>query len=211
MKRIYIDFDGTMFDTDKFRQISKDIISQEICRQKKGVSLNEMANEIRETLKIKRFNSYFEMCNFFEDKHNLKQDCIKLQIENFMKNTESLLYPDSIPFLERLKEFGYEVNILTYTSKDSYEYQMTKLAGSNITKFVDNIIICSGNKGELGLDYENAIFIDDNPKALKSLFNAGVNHGRLIRMKREGAGHSAENVKLDGLVEVSNFEEIKEL
>lgn len=211
MKRIYIDFDSTLFDTTKFRQISKEIISQEICKFKKDVSLFDVEDEIKEELKTKRFNSFFDMCNFFEDKHNLKHDCIKLQIEKFMTNTESLLYSDSILFLEKLKKIGYEINILTYTSKNSYDYQMKKLAGSNITKFVDNIIICTGNKGDLGLDYANSIFIDDSPKALKSLHGAGVCQGRLVRMKREGAGYSAEAVYIDGLVEVTKFEEIKNL
>lgn len=208
MKRIYIDFDSTLFDTTKFRQISKEIISQEICKWEKNISLLDATNEIKEALTIKNFNSYFEMCNFFEDKHNLKHDCIKVKIEEFMKNTERLIYPDSILFLEKLKKLGYEINILTYTSKNSYDYQMKKLSGSNITKFVDNIIICTGNKGELGLDYENAIFIDDSPKALKSLYGAGVNCGRLIRMKREGAGYSSEQVNIENLVEVTNFEQI---
>lgn len=211
MKRIYIDFDSTLFDTTKFRQISKEIIGQEICKLKKDVSLIDVADEIQEMVKAKRFSGFFEMCNFFEDKHNLKHDCIKLKIEEFMKNTENLLYPDSILFLENLKKLGYEVNILTYTSKNSYDYQMKKLAGSNITKFVDNIIICSGNKGELGLDYENAIFIDDNPRALKSLHGAGVCQGRLIRMKRINAGYSSEVVHIEDLVEVTSFEEIKNL
>lgn len=211
MKRIYIDFDGTLFDTTKFRKISKEIISQEICKWKKDILLSDVADEIQEELKTKRFNSFFDMCNFFEGRHNLKQDCIKVKIEKFMENTENLLYPDSILFLENLKKLGYEVNILTYTSKNSFDYQMKKLAGSKITRLVDNIIICTGNKGDLGLDYANAMFVDDSPKALKSLHNAGVSSGRLIRMKRVGAGYSDEAVYIDGLVEVSNFKEIKNL
>ena len=82
------------------------------------------------------------------------------------------------------------MNILTYTRKEDYEYQMMKIMGAKISDYVDNIVFCTKSKGELALDYENSIFVDDNPKELVSLYNAGVSADRLFRIKRFNAEYS---------------------
>ena len=80
-----------------------------------------------------------------------------------------------------------------------------------IEYFFNNIIMCSDHKGSLCLDYENGIFIDDNPRELESLFNAGVSEERLIRVRRDGARYSKVEIAGFNPREVLSFDEIENL
>ena len=111
--------------------------------------------------------------------------------------------------LKRLSQKGYEVNILTYTSQEDFEYQMLKVMGSKISDYVDNIFMCSRSKGELGLDYETSFFVDDNPKELVSLFKAGVSPDRLFRIKRAGASYSDVEISEFDAIEYSDFNNVE--
>lgn len=208
MKRVYIDFDSTLFDTQKFRQESNEIIGQEICSLNKTISKADLVEEISLGFKEERYKSYYQLCTILENKHSLEHGYLKKKLEEIILDAQRFLYSDSVGFLKNLKLKGYEINILTYTSKNSFDYQMKKIYGSQITSFIDNLIICTKNKGELGLDYEHGIFIDDNPDVLYSLFKAGVNAERIIRMKRKDAGYSQLIVDIKNLVEVTGFDEI---
>ena len=207
VKRVYIDFDSTLYDTGAIKNVMNDIIADAVCENTKNCDKNIVLQEIKEA-KSQGVKSVSGLCDYFENKYGLKKDCIWSSFEDFLSKGENLLYDDSIEFLQKLSQKGYEVNILTYTSKEDFDYQMLKLKGSKISRFVDNVFICSKAKGELALDYENAYFIDDNPKELVSLFKAGVNPDRLLRIKRVGTGYFDASIDEFEVKEYSDFRNI---
>ena len=190
MIRAYIDFDSTLYETEVIKRRMNDMISDAVCREKNNVDKQVVLQEIKQA-KENGIKSVFGLCKFFEEKYGLENNYIKADFDEFLADGEKYMYPDSVPFLKRLAQKGFEINILTYTAKDGFDYQMLKLMGSSVLDYVDNFIICSRSKGELNLDYENGYFFDDNPRELASLFNAGVSENRLFRIRRDGVGNSA--------------------
>lgn len=207
VKRVYIDFDSTLYNTSAIKSVMNDIIADAVCENTPNCDKNIVLQEIKEA-KSQGVKSVSGLCGYFENRYNLKKDCIWSGFEDFLSKGEDLLYDDSIEFLQKLSQKAYEVNILTYTSKEDYDYQMLKLKGAKISRFVDNIFICTKAKGELALDYENAYFIDDNPKELVSLFKAGVAPDRLFRIKRAGAGYFDVSINEFEAKEYSDFKNI---
>ena len=208
MKRVYIDFDSTLYNTEVIKKNMNDIIADGVCENALNCDKNVVIKEIKQA-KSSGVISVIGLCKFFENKYSLEKNCIKKRFQDFLAKGEELLYSDSLDFLKSLSQKGYEVNILTYTSKEDFEYQMLKVMGSKISDFVDNIFMCSKTKGELGLDYETSCFVDDNPKELVSLYKAGVSPDRLFRIKRNGASYSDVIISDFEAKEYANFEDIE--
>lgn len=208
MARIYIDFDSTLYNTDKMRGFDQ-ALEKGIC-ECTNLSLKEAEKEIQIVSESMSPRKIYDICKILEQKFDLEENYLKNKIEEFVEKGEHLVFEDSVPFLKRLVQKGHEINILTYTNKE-FEYQMSKLKGSKILDLVHNVIMCSEHKGELGLDYENSIFIDDNPRELESLFKAGVSEDRLIRVRRIGGNYS--KIETNGFKprEVLSFAEIDNL
>lgn len=204
VSRIYIDFDSTLYNTDKLRNFT-DLVIDALCK-KTDAKKTEVQDKVALFFKVQGTRRIFDLCLFLENEYGLENGCLRVVVENVLESGYEFMFNDSIPFLERLALKGHEINILTYTNKE-FDYQMLKLMGSKVIKYVDNFIICSKHKGDLFLDFKNGIFIDDNPEELKSLFNTGVSPDRLIRMRRIGAGYSKIDMDIP-VTEVLSFDEI---
>lgn len=207
MSRIYIDFDSTLYNTDKLRNFTS-LVVDAVCEETdaKKEDVQEVADLFFKSQGARRI---FDLCKFLETEYNLEDGFLRVKIEDVLSKGKEFIFSDSIPFLERLTKNGHEINILTYTNRE-FDYQMIKLMGSKIINYVDNFIICSRHKGDLFLDFETGIFIDDNPEELKSLSKVGVSPDRLIRMRRIGAGYSKIETNIP-VTEVSSFDEIQSL
>jgi hypothetical protein len=134
-------------------------------------------------------------------------DLNKTLINSVINNGEKFVYSDTIPFLKRLTDGGHTVNMLTYTKQESIDYQIQKIKGSGLANFFKNIFIVSSTKKELGLDYKNGIFIDDNPSDLVGL--SETNPKDLIRIRRDNNKYSKiempDNIKFK---EYPNFNQL---
>ena len=206
MARFYIDFDSTVYDTDRIRNFHTEIISS--LMKYTDLSEDEATKAVDEARK--EYKKVFDICDALEEKFQLKSGVVREGVEQFLLRGKENVFDDVEPFLLKLAEGGHEINILTFTAKE-FEYQMIKMKGSGLLKFVDNVFMCSQNKGTLAIDYKNGIFIDDNPTVLKDLFDAGVDGDRLIRMRRIGAGYSGVEIEDFPVTEVSSFDEIKNI
>lgn len=207
MKRFYIDFDGTLFDTDKMGTALNDYLSEHT----KKLTNENSADVLLKIINYRKVDNlnYYQICENLETEYKLAKGTLKTKLDEFLLDDKKFLFEDSVSFLQKLQEQEFEVNLLTYSSKNNKDYQMKKIMGSGLLNLTDSIIICTKPKGELWLDYENGIFIDDNPKQLLSLFKAGVKNTQIYRIIREGTKYS--NVVLEEFepIEIKSFKNIK--
>lgn len=167
MRKIYIDFDGTLFNNNKFisdcikildkYSIDKDIVIR-------NLNIKNKIRDFRIVLKD------------ISKEYNIDEKKLLNNYKKILNN--DYLYDDAIEFLKELKN-KYELILLTYGNND---YQLDKIKSTKIMKYFKNIIITQNNKNELDIDYTNSIFIDDNPDVLRGLMNK--NCYKIIRLKR---------------------------
>ena len=171
--KIYVDFDRTLFDCDKFLGDLYTLIN-------KYNIAKEIFKECQDQCKKVGFNPYIildlvkEKCDF--------DDRLYQEIDLFMQDTSKYLYSDAINFLEYLKSLNYEVIIL---SKGNADYQKEKIINAHIDLLYSDLIITCNHKGDLDLDYQESIFIDDNPKEILSIMNQKPK--KIIRVQRDNS------------------------
>ena len=191
--KVYIDFDRTLFNCDMFLEdfytlINEYHITKEIFKNSQNQCFKDGFNPYVILHKVEEVFSF--------DKS------LYTKVDNLLKSTYQYLYSDSLAFLKYLKKSDYTVIILT---KGNEEYQKEKIINSGINDYYDDLIITMQHKGKLKLDYKNGIFIDDNPKEIKSIIKN--NPKMIIRIKRENERYS--DISLDDKVlSISSFEEI---
>ena len=93
--------------------------------------------------------------------------------------------------MEYLKKLNYSVIILT---KGNSDFQREKIFNAKLDKYYDKLIVTMRHKGFLFLNYSHSVFVDDNPREIKSL---------LMRMPKKVVCMRHVNSKYS-LVEVSN-------
>ena len=190
--KIYVDFDRTLFDCDKFLSdlyalVSKYNISKELFKECQNQCIKE------------GFNPY-NILNLVKEKYSF-DDNLYLEIDSLMKKTKDYLFLDSINFLEYLKSLNYEIVILT---KGNSDYQREKIFNAKIDKYYNKLIVSMEHKGNLDLDYKNSVFIDDNPIEIQSILN---NQPKLIiRIKRDNTLYSS--LSIDNILTFNSLKEV---
>ena len=191
--KIYVDFDRTLFDCDKFLEDFYALIA-------KYNIPKDLFKECQNQSKRHGFNPY-TILNNLEKKVSFDKS-IYLDIDELINNTGKYLYSDAIPFLEYLKNNNYNIVILT---KGNSDYQREKIFNANIDKYYDKLIVTMRHKGLLFLNYMKSIFIDDNPREIESLLKRKPK--KIIRIKRENSKYSELELKRNVLT-INNLQEI---
>lgn len=185
--KIYLDFDGTLFDTDKFYQDYLKLLQEYNIDE---ATINNIKPKI---FKNTLFNLDI-LTNYLVKEYNLDNN-IYLKVNNLYNST--YVFKDVIPFLEKYKNL--EINLLTY---GEYNYQQKKIEGSNLKKYFKNIIITDKDKSKLNLDYKNSLFIDNNPKEIKKFLEVSK---YVIRIKRKEDKYSkieSNSLEYNNLLEI---------
>ncbi len=191
--KVYVDFDRTLFDCDKFLDDLYTLI------KKYNIS-KELFKDCQNQCKRKGFNPH-SILNLVKEKENF-DDKLFLEIDNLISNTSNYLYSDTIPFLEYLKSLNYEVIILT---KGNSNYQREKIFNAHIDNYYSKLIVTMKHKGKLNLDYENSIFVDDNPLEIQSIMKEKPK--LIIRIMRDNSKYN--NISIDeDIKEVKSLKEI---
>ena len=186
---IYIDFDGTIFNNTKLNQDFINIFKEY------NISTKHIEKLIKE---IKNYNLVAKQ---LIKEFNLNNN-ILTKIDNIY--SDDFIYKDSIPFL---KKYHNKYNLILLTYATDKKYQLNKINSSNINKYFKEIIITTKNKSKLdNIDYNNGIFIDNNPNELKRFYNS--NATKLIRIKRSNDKYSKLNLNIKNIPEFNNFEEL---
>ena len=186
--KIYIDFDGTLFNTDKFYQDYLVILN------KYNISSFEIDEMKKELFTNRKFNLDI-LTDYIISKYNIKN--LKQEVESLYNN--SYVFEDVIPFLEKYKNY----NLILLTLGD-IDYQNRKIEGSKLSKYFQDIIITDVDKSQLDIDYKDNLFIDNNPKELIKFQNNG---GKIIRIRRIEDKYSV--IDLDNVLEYKSFFDLK--
>lgn len=194
--KLYIDFDGTIFDTDR---LFGDFIK--VCNSY-GIT-DDRFHEAQQIFfsKNKLFN-IGPVIEYLVEEYNII-DSIYNDIDALFN--DSYLFEDVLDSLKELIDQGHELYILTY---GNFEFQKRKIAGSKITNYFKDIIITEVNKSKLGLDKVNSIFVDNNPKEVYELYDAGYN---VIRVRRNTDRYSSLSTNISEVTECIDFKQVVDL
>ena len=202
----YIDFDNTLYETSR---LSKDMvmeISKYIVDKYPDKNIDETYDEVKSMFNREHIYNIYNLARYFAEKYNLNSEEMVDSVESIILDGKKYVFEDSISFLKKVKDGGNVLNILTYVAQEDLAYQLTKIKGSGLSQYFDNIFIVSKNKFELGLKYEEGIFIDDSPKDLRGL--ASKKPLKLIRIRRESNKYSKEEVEIENMIEYKSLSEV---
>ncbi len=181
--KIYIDFDGTLYDSNK---LINNFLN--ICN-KYGISKTQV-QEVKKDLFTKE--------NLFNLDILAETLYIKMKLpEEMLTEVEELysatyLYKDVIEALDKIRlTKKYEVIILTY---GNIAYQKKKIESSNLNEYLQDVIITESSKTNIKeADYKNGIFIDNNPYQIEKFIKAKAR--KVIRIRRESDKYSIIDIK----------------
>lgn len=185
--KIYIDFDGTLYNTTKLTKNFINIFNKYNIDEKYIKKL------------MHNYKNYDILANKIILENNIDKS-IYNDLHNLYSN--DLVYQDIIPFLKKYYK-KYDLIILTLGNKD---FQEKKINSSNIKKYFKEIIITNKDKSKLNIDYINSIFIDNNPNELEKFYNS--NATKLIRIKRNDDKYSKLNLSIKNIPEFNTFEDL---
>ncbi len=172
--KLYIDFDGTLYDSNSlyngFLKICNDY----------GISDNKIQMAEKTLFNGDYLFDLRILAKYLMKKYKLPVKML-FDVSKLLSNDN--LYDDVIEGLKKLEKIRkYEIILLSYGNK---KYQKKKIQLSHITKYFDDIIITDKSKLNLeNVDYENGVFIENNPYQIDDLYNA--NSKNVIRIRRNG-------------------------
>lgn len=200
----YIDFDNTLYETAKLTSCMIAAIGNkigELTGLEKEPIIQDAKDNFNSTL-----DNIFTHAEKMGNKYNVDSETVVNAVKDVIDNGRDIVFEDAVRFLERLKENGHKIFILTYIPKTNQEYQLKKLMGSGITKYFDGIIITAEYKFLLDLDYTNGIFIDDDPRDLNGLFEK--NPIKVIRIRKPNNKRSKIDLENNQIEEFESFDDI---
>ena len=194
---IYLDFDHTLYNPITLTGEMLSAIGGKIvdCSDKK-IDNDEIMIELKGMFNREHIYNIYELARYFGEKYEIDSAILIDAVNKVIYNCSKNVFDDVIPFLKSLKEKGHRIFMLTYY-EHGLEYQMEKVTGSKLCDLFDVIITTGEKKFNLTIDYENSIFIDDNPKDLEGL--ASRNPYRLIRIRRKEGRYSEKPVNVENI------------
>ena len=202
MNNWYIDFDSTLYNTSALKKDMLEAMALNIDSSKK----ESIIQEIDSMFKPQKIYNIFNLCNYYENKYNLKKNILVKPIKEIILNGSKYVFNDVIPFLEKLRN-NNTISMLTWsTLRENMEFQNLKIIGSGISNYFDTIIITAFPKHTLELNYKTGIFVDDNPNELENLHK--ISRGRVIRIKRKSNKYSKIPLNIPNIEEYSTLSEI---
>lgn len=182
MTKLFIDFDGVLFNSKKFKS---DLLSE---IAKSGFSKEEVndtyiaecldgnylpKDQLERLLKIKKFN----------------MSLAEARIENILKQSEKYLFADVVESLKAIKKLPYDTSLITLGHPD---FQPRKVQITKIDKLFSHVHYTSEPKVDYLLDLldkkEKFIIVDDRGDTLEEI-NKKFPQALAIEMRREQDTH----------------------
>ena len=198
----YIDFDNTLYETAKLTSHMLNAIGESIsikCTKDKENIIKYAKENFNSTT-----DNIFTFAKKMADLYNVDSNYIVNEVKEVVKNGERFVFEDAKRFLIRLREKNHKIFLLTFLPKTNQEYQMLKVSGSNIAQYFDGIIMTTELKFKLDINYENGIFIDDDPRDLNGLFEN--NPIKVIRIRKPNNKRSKIDIDNKEIEEYESFD-----
>lgn len=194
-KKLYIDFDGTLYNSDRLTTLFI-----QIC-EKYGLTKEDEVQAETELFDERYLFDMDKVVKYLCQKYNLPKQML-VEVEKLYNNQN--IFTDIEENLTKLKESNkYEMIILTY---GDISHQQKKIKASKLSKYFENIIIIDSDKSKIqNIDYKNGIFIDNNPAQIDNFIRAGAK--KVIRIKRPTDKYS----KFDTINKVSEYKDFTTL
>ena len=200
----YLDFDNTLYETAKLTELMITAIGSKIGELSR-LDIESITKDVKENFNS-TIDNIFTHSEKMSEKYNVDKNKVLDAVNDVIKNGEEIVFEDAKRFLERLKEKGHKIFVLTYIPKTNQEYQMKKLMGSGIMNYFDGIIITAEYKFLLDIDYTKGIFIDDDPRDLNGLFEK--NPIKVIRIRKPNNKRSKMDLDNKKIEEYVSFDDI---
>ena len=204
MKNWFIDFDGTLYNTEKLKEDLLNIIIEKV--QNYNITKEEATNEVKSMFNRENIYNIYNLAIFFADKYGFDSKEIISKINDTIEDGQKYLYEDSIEFVKKIKNMGNTIHIFTYATNIDIGYQNAKIKGSKIASLFDVVLITAKKKHELNINYQKGIFVDDSPEVLKGLYS--VKPERLIRIRRQGNKYSLASLED---IEIEEYEKLSQI
>lgn len=201
----YIDFDNTLYETAKLTSLMLGSISKRIS-EKTGKDANVLFEEAKANFNS-TLDNIFTFAESMSKKYQADSEFVVSGVNSVIDNGQDLVFDDAKRFLERLKKSGDKAFILTYLPKTNQEYQMRKIMGSGLGKYFDGIMMTTEYKFLLDINYQNGVFIDDDPRDLNGLANK--NPIKVIRMRKQNNKRSKIDMNNPKVEEYTSFDDIQ--
>ena len=200
----YLDFDNTLYETSRLSKDMLNGLADEISIKTKKNKI-DIFDELKSMFNRENIYNIYKLAKYFAKKYNIEESVLIDKVEGIILDGKKYVYNDVISFLKELKEKNNIINVLTYVAKEDLSYQLTKIKGSGLSEYFDNIIISSSLKFNLDLKYEEGIFFDDNPRDLLGL--ASKNPKILVRVRRDENKHNKQELDIENLIECKSLKD----
>lgn len=204
----YLDFDSTLYDTPRLSRDMLDTIAKEICLHT-DKDFEEILKELKSMFNRDNIYNIYKLAKYFASKYNIDEKGLIDKVEAVISDGEKYVFEDSIYFLKELKNRKHILNVLTYVVQEDLSYQLSKIKGSGLSEYFDNIIITSSLKFNLDLKYEEGAFFDDSPRDLTGL--ASRNPKVLVRVNRKNNKYFDQKLEINNLIECETLKDYIQL
>ena len=161
--KLFIDFDGTLFNTEAFKEKLYAIF----------VMAGFEPEEIESTYKAECLDYLYSPLDQMERLlkiHEFNIEMAKVRLKKLIDTASSFLFSDDISYIKNIDHNIFELSLLTLGDID---FQKQKVQHSGIEKYFDHIYYCERQKWDfldsLAKADEKFIIIDDRPDTLKEI------------------------------------------
>lgn len=161
--KLFIDFDGTIFNTQSFRDKMFEIFTM--------AGFDE--EEIKNTYAAESLDYLYSasgQLERLEKIHEYDIEKAKLRMDKLIKSSKDFMFPDFDDFIKTVDRDKFEIDLITLGEE---AFQKAKVEASAIVKYFDNVYYCETQKwdylDELVELLEKFIIIDDRADTLERI------------------------------------------
>lgn len=188
---VILDLDYTLLDTTKFKEAMEESVAPF------GVTKEQFRTTYAATVAAIAGQYDYDFARhakLLQEISGADEAELRRALEGALERLPAFLYEDSIAFLESLKDSGAHVALLTFGNAGFQEEKVRRLG---IEVYFDECIYTQTGKHTVEYSFpgneESWVFINDNPKEIRSLMEL-FPKSTMLRVKREnGKTFAAED------------------